>query len=110
MRHGAFLNTSFEPQLINPLSVNFTKWTNALKQFVSNLPTNCLSVFGHFVGLALKWLIKAASIILETGNFLRKTEDKFTFQKGNISAYYSTYSPMPTFFPSYFKSIKLRRY
>ena len=42
---------------INPLSANFTKWSNTLKQFVSKLPTNCLSVFDHFVGLALKGLI-----------------------------------------------------
>ena len=28
-----------------------------LKQFIGNLPTNCLSVFDHFVGLALKGLI-----------------------------------------------------
>ena len=25
-------------------------------QFVSNLPTNCVSMFDHFVGLALKGL------------------------------------------------------
>ena len=31
-----------------------TKWPNTLKQFVNNLPTNCLSVFGHFMGLAFK--------------------------------------------------------
>ena len=30
---------------INPLSVNPTKWSNTLKQFVGNLPTNCLSVW-----------------------------------------------------------------
>ena len=42
---------------LNPLSGNPTKWSNTLKQFVGNLPTNCLSVFGHFVGLALKELI-----------------------------------------------------
>ena len=41
---------------INPLSANFTKWSNTLKQFVGKLPTNCLSVFDHFVGLALKGL------------------------------------------------------
>ena len=40
----------------NPLSANFTKWSNTLKQFVGKLPTNCLSVFDHFVGLALKGL------------------------------------------------------
>ena len=38
------------------LSANYTKWSNTLKQFVGNLPINCLSVFGHFVGLALKEL------------------------------------------------------
>ena len=37
-----------------PLSANFTKWSNILKQFVAKLPTNCLSVFDHFVGLAVK--------------------------------------------------------
>ena len=40
----------------NPLSAELTKWPNTLKQLVGNLPTNCLSVFGHFVGLALKGL------------------------------------------------------
>ena len=42
----------------NPLSANPTKWSNTLKQFVGNLPTNCLSVFDHFVKLALKGLSK----------------------------------------------------
>ena len=42
--------------LLNPLSASFAKWPNTLKQFVSNFPTNCLSVFGRFVGLALKGL------------------------------------------------------
>ena len=41
---------------VNPLSTNFTKWSNILNQFVGYLPTNCLSVFGHLVGLALKGL------------------------------------------------------
>ena len=41
----------------NPLSANFTKWSNTRKQFLGKLPTNCLSVFDHFVGLALKGLI-----------------------------------------------------
>ena len=40
----------------NPLSANFTKWANTLKQFVGKLPTNCLNVFDHFVVLALKGL------------------------------------------------------
>ena len=41
---------------LNPLSANLTKWSNTLKQFVGKLPTNYLSVFDHFVGLALKGL------------------------------------------------------
>ena len=40
--------------LSNPLSANPSKWSNTLKQFVGKLPTNCLSVFDHFVKLALK--------------------------------------------------------
>ena len=42
--------------MFNPLSANLTKWPNTLKQFVGKLPANCLSVFGHFVNLALKGL------------------------------------------------------
>ena len=45
------------PDRLNPLSANPTKWSNTLKQFVGKLPTNCLSVFDHFVKLALKGLI-----------------------------------------------------
>ena len=40
----------------NPLSANFTKWSNTLKQFAGKLPANCVSVFGHFVGLVLEGL------------------------------------------------------
>ena len=36
---------------LNPLRANSPKWSNTLKQFVSKLSTNCLSVFDHFVGL-----------------------------------------------------------
>ena len=45
---------------LNPLIANPTKWSNTLKQFVGNLPMNCLRVFDHFVILALKgltWLL-----------------------------------------------------
>ena len=38
----------------NPLSANPEKWSNTLKQIVGNLPTICLSVFDHFMNLALK--------------------------------------------------------
>ena len=40
----------------NLLNANPTKWSNILKQFVGNLPTNCLSVLDYFVGLSLKGL------------------------------------------------------
>ena len=42
---------------VNLLSTKLTKWPNTLKQFVGNLPTNCLSLFGHFMRLALKRLM-----------------------------------------------------
>ena len=42
---------------VNPLSAKLTKWPNTLKQFVGNLATDCLSVFGHFMRLALKGLM-----------------------------------------------------
>ena len=47
-----------------PLQANFTKWPNILKQFVGNLLTNCLSVFGHFVGLALKGLKRSNCYVI----------------------------------------------
>ena len=44
-------------EIVNPLNANITKWSNTLKHFVGKLATNCLSLFDHFVGLALKALI-----------------------------------------------------
>ena len=59
----------------NLLSVNPTKWPNTLKQFVGKLPTNSLSVFGHFVNLALKGLIH---LVMEC--YLNSAQDlRFTF-------------------------------
>ena len=43
---------------VNPLSANPEKWSNTLKQFVGNLTTNFLSVFDHFMNLALKGLTR----------------------------------------------------
>ena len=54
----------------NPLSANSTKWSNTLKQFVGicrNL-SNSLSVFDHFVGLALKGLNSECKI--DQANFI----------------------------------------
>ena len=42
---------------VNPLSLNPTKWSNTLNQFVGKLPKNCLSVFDHFMELAVKGFI-----------------------------------------------------
>ena len=58
----ATLNSNRNSNL-NPLIANPIKWPKTLKQFVGNLPTNCLSVFGHFVNLALKGLIKSLFVI-----------------------------------------------
>ena len=49
--------------VINPLSANPTKWSNRLKQFVGNLSANCLSVFDHFMNLALKGLGESRGVI-----------------------------------------------
>ena len=49
----------------NPLSANPTKWSNTFKRFIGNLPTNCLSVFDHFMGLALKGLRLAIVLKLQ---------------------------------------------
>ena len=51
-----FCNIAFTYS-ISPFSANFTKWSNTFKQFVGNLLMNCLNVFNHFMGLALKGLI-----------------------------------------------------
>ena len=40
----AYLNN----EACKPLSAYLTKWSNTLKQFVGNLPTNCLSVFYRY--------------------------------------------------------------
>ena len=79
-----FLRTSFlqntsrrlllnKSRALNPLSSNPTKWSNTLKQFVGNLPTNCLSVFDHFVKLAFKGLIETRWIESRTDKFEIKT-------------------------------------
>ena len=52
----ATLSLIISLQHIKPLSANPTKWSNTLKQFSGNFPTNCLSVFDHFVGLMFKGL------------------------------------------------------
>ena len=48
---------------LNPLSANPTIWSNTVKQFVRK-PTNCLNVFGHVVGSALKNLKFQPNVLL----------------------------------------------
>ena len=56
-----FGNSFIYSNSFNPLSVNPRKCSNILKQFDGCWPTNCLSVFDHFVGLTLKGLRTPAS-------------------------------------------------
>ena len=51
-----FFYSFYSGFLFNPLNANPEKWSNTLKQIVGNLPTICLSVFDHFMNLALKGL------------------------------------------------------
>ena len=47
---------------INTLNANPEKWSNTLKQIVGNWATICLSVFDHFMNLALKGLISTKNM------------------------------------------------
>ena len=51
-----FLIENLPATVSNILNTNSTRWSNKLKQLDCNLPTNFLSLFDHFVGLALKGL------------------------------------------------------
>ena len=52
------MHERFRLYFLNLLRANSTKWSNTLKQFVGKsrriVVKNCLSLFDHFVGLALK--------------------------------------------------------
>ena len=71
-------NNTVQNTVVNPLSASPTKWSNTLKQFVGNLPTNCLSVFDHFVILALKGLKPLFHFIAVafTSVYLRKIKNE----------------------------------
>ena len=49
--------------IFNSLRANTLKWLNTVKQFVGNLPANCLSAFDYFVEMALKEL-KCDGVVL----------------------------------------------
>ena len=67
----------------NPLSDNPTKWSNTLKQFIGQQPTKFLSMFDHFVGLALKGLNFKTWIKFKTSIDF-KSCNKFTLSKINF--------------------------
>ena len=78
---------------------HFTKWSSTLKQFIGNLPTNCLSVFDHFVGLALKgvkvmeiqnFTLILISLLEESQGFQPKLDKKFP-DDSPISILFSKY-------------------
>ena len=54
---------------LSPLNANPTKWSNTqtIRQLLS---TNCLSVFDHFVGLALKGLTIELFLIMLQFNLI----------------------------------------
>ena len=51
-----YLNGTKLQRAVNPLSANPTKWSNTLRKIVGNFLTSYLTVFDHFVELALKGL------------------------------------------------------
>ena len=63
-----YLSYFYFSNYFNPLSANFPKWSNTLKQFVGKFPTNCLSVFDHFVALARKGLTSKSKSKIKTSN------------------------------------------
>ena len=74
--------------VLNPLSANIIKWSNTLKQFVGKLPTNCLSVFDHFVGLALKGLKRNCWYSPHSHQVCQLWDDPVTYLSGESSFIY----------------------
>ena len=62
----AVCESGVQLKAVNPLTINFTEWSNTLKQLVGN---NCLSVFDHFWGLALKGLTILGKISIIVTSF-----------------------------------------
>ena len=77
---GTLLSENSLQIVLNTSGANPTKWPNTLKQFVGKLPSNCLSVFDHFVKLALKGLILSDNSLqskLYTNRKLISTNKKY---------------------------------
>ena len=69
---------------VYPLSSKPTKWSDTLKQFVGNLPTNCLSVFDHFVGLTLKELMTKRSDSFCKNSLIIDVYQGFKYASGKV--------------------------
>ena len=62
----------------NSLSANSTKWSNTLTTIRWQKPTSCLSVFDHFVGLALKRLMSISTVIPTTIRYFSELKLSYT--------------------------------
>ena len=80
----------------NPLSANYTKWSNTLKQFVGNLPTNCLVIFDHFVQLALKGLRNSSVFPTDYELYIDKSLSNVTLTDNDIGRIISSLDPNKT--------------
>ena len=79
-------------KIVNTFSANPTKWPNTLKQLVENLPTNCLSVFEHFVKLAFKGLIQGCHLncMQRTNTVLEKKLNMVFYKVLHLLQHFST--------------------
>ena len=85
---------NYRPPIIffNPSSANPTEWLHKLKQFVGKLPTNCFSVFDHFMRSAVIGLIETVLLpiyINEKNSFFTpshegKIESRFLSTKSTL--------------------------
>ena len=74
---------SWKNNIFDPVSANPTKWSNTLKRICRQNPTNCLSVFDHFIGLTLNGL-RLFSIFTCTFTFRRTPVETRTRKKINL--------------------------
>ena len=73
--------------LLQTLSANPTKWSNTLKQFVRNFPTNCMVVFDHFVKLPFKGLNSLKIRVEIWRQSLQLQEKKWNFKFWALSGW-----------------------
>ena len=103
--------------MLKPLSANPTKWSNRLYTIRRQKSTNCLSVFDHFVRLALKGLkILDTKKLLGAHQILRKFIRQLAFcvslslrEKCSYSEFFcSVFSHIGTEFGEILLSLRIR--